>query len=204
VVVRAGQVLGEDALAGRRVVGLVDELEQHDTGGEAQRRLDRVGHPLLGRGLDGEPVDHHLDGVLLLLLELGRLGQRVHDPVDPGAREALGLQLGEEVDIFALAAAYDRGEDLESGALGHREHPVDDLLRALPGDRLTADRTVRLADPGVEQAEVVVDLGDGADRRAGVARGRLLVDRDRRAEALDEVDVGLVHLAEELPRVRGK
>ena len=71
----------------------------------------------------------------------------------------------------------------------------------LPGHRLAADRAVRPPGAGEEQAEVVVDLGDGADRRARVAVGRLLVDRDRRREALDEVDVGLVHLAEELPRV---
>ena len=59
------------------------------------------------------------------------------------------------------------------------------------------------ARPGarVEQAEVVVDLGDRADGGARVLRGRLLVDADRRAQALDEVDVGLVHLAEELAGV---
>ncbi len=57
------------------------------------------------------------------------------------------------------------------------------------------------ADAGEEQAEVVVDLGDGADRGAGVAAGRLLVDGDGRRQALDEVDVGLVHLAEELAGV---
>ena len=71
----------------------------------------------------------------------------------------------------------------------------------LPGDRLAADRAVRAAGAGEEQAEVVVDLGDGADRRPRVAVGRLLVDRDRRRQALDEVDVGLVHLPEELPGV---
>ena len=70
-----------------------------------------------------------------------------------------------------------------------------------PLDRLAAVVAVRLADPRPEQAQVVVDLGDGADRRARVARGGLLVDRDRRREPLDGVDVGLLHLAEELPRV---
>src|SRR5690606_40288661 len=44
-------------------------------------------------------------------------------------------------------------------------------------------------------------LGDRADRRAGVLAGRLLVDGDRGRQALDEVDVGLVHLAEELAGV---
>ncbi len=42
------------------------------------------------------------------------------------------------------------------------------------------------------------------DRRARVARGRLLVDRDRRREPLDRVDVGLLHQPEELAGVGGK
>ena len=63
-------------------------------------------------------------------------------------------------------------------------------------------RAVLDADAGVQQAQVVVDLGDRADGRAGVAAGRLLVDRDRRRQALDDVDVGLVHLPEELAGVR--
>ena len=52
-----------------------------------------------------------------------------------------------------------------------------------------------------QQAQVVVDLRDGPDRRPRVARRRLLVDRDRRRQALDRVDVRLVHLPEELARV---
>src|SRR5690606_18578893 len=62
-------------------------------------------------------------------------------------------------------------------------------------------RAVRGARAGVQQAKVVVDLGDGADGRSRVAVGGLLVDGDRGREALDEVDVGLVHLAEELAGV---
>jgi hypothetical protein len=50
-----------------------------------ERGLDRVGQPALGRLLDGQAVDDHLDRVLLLLLERRRLGEGVHDAVDPGA-----------------------------------------------------------------------------------------------------------------------
>ena len=67
--------------------------------------------------LGDEAVDDHLDRVLLLLLERRRLGERDDLAVDPGAREALGLQLGEEVDELALAALDDRGEHLEAGAV---------------------------------------------------------------------------------------
>ena len=135
------------------------------------------------RLLDREPVDHHLDGVLLLLVERRRVVERVDLAVDPGPGEALGLQLPEQLDVLALAAADDRREHLEPGALLEGHHPVDDLLRRLPLDRGVADRAVRPAGAGVEQAEVVVDLGDRADGRAGVLGRGLLVDRDRRATA---------------------
>src|ERR687885_771214 len=84
------------------------------------------------------------------------------------------------------------------------EHLVDDRLQALPRDRPDADRAVRVADPRVEQAQVVVDLRDRADGGAWVPRGRLLVDRDRRAQAVDRVDVRLLHHLEELARVGGE
>ena len=72
------------------------------------------------------------------------------------------------------------------------------------GDGPPAARAVRLPDRGVEEPQVVVDLGDRPDRGARVLRGGLLLDRDRRREPLDGVDVRLLHLLEELPGVRGE
>ena len=202
VPVRARHPLGEPALAVRVVLLEVDELEHDQPVGQPQRRLDRVGQPLLGRRLHREPVDDDGDVVLLLLLQLRRLGQRVHGAVDQHAGVALPLQRGEQVDELALAGAHDGGQHLEPGALLHRQHLVHDLLRRLLLDHVPAGRAVRHAGARVEQAQVVVHLGDRADGRARVAVRRLLVDRHRRGQALDEVDVRLVHLAEELPGVR--
>ena len=202
VPVRAGQLLGEPLLAVRMVVLAVDELQHDDAVGQVQRRLHRIGQPLLGAGLDRQPVDDHLDVVLFLLLQLRRVGQRIHHAVDADPAVTLRVQLVEQVDELALAGAHHRREHLEPQALVHRQHLVDDLLGGLPGDPLPAHRAVRRAGPGIQQAQVVVHLGDGADGRPRVAVGRLLVDGDRRRQALDEVDVGLVHLAEELARVR--
>ena len=89
-------------------------------------------------------------------------------------------------------------------ALGQLEHPVDDLLRCLARHGPAAGRAVRVADAGIQKAQVVVDLGDGADGRTRVAGGRFLVDGDGGREALDEIDVGLVHLAQELAGVGGE
>ena len=60
------------------------------------------------------------------------------------------------------------------------------------------------ADARPEQAHVVVDLGDGADGRARVAGGGLLLDRDGGREAVDALDVRLLHQLEELAGVGGE
>ena len=204
VPVRARHPLGEPALAVRVVVREVDEVEHDQPVRQAQRRLHRVGQPLLGARLDRQAVDDHRDVVLLLLLERGRRTELVRRAVDEHAGVALGLQRGEQVDELALAGAHHRGQHLEAAALRHGEHLVHDLLRRLLLDHVPADRAVRHAGPGVEQPQVVVHLGDRADRRARVAVRRFLVDRNRRGQALDEVDVRLVHLPEELPGVRAQ
>lgn len=204
VVVGAVQVLREHALALGVVLGEVDEVEHDHAAGEAEGGLHRVGEAALGGVLHREAVDDHLDGVLLLLLQGGRVGELDGLAVHPRTAVPLGLEIREEVDELALALTHQRREDLEAAALGQLQHPVDDGLRRLPRDRAAALGTVRLADAREEQPQVVVDLGDRADRRARVARGRLLVDGDRRGQTLDEVDVRLVHLPEELPGIGGE
>ena len=88
--------------------------------------------------------------------------------------------------------------------LGQLHELVGDLLHGLALDDLAALRAVGHADARPQQAHVVVDLGDRADRRARVAVRRLLVDRHRGAQALDEVDVRAIDLAEELAGVRAQ
>ncbi len=58
-----------------------------------------------------------------------------------------------------------------------------------------------VADPGEEEAEEVVDLGRRSHGRAGVGRDGLLVDGDRRRDALDRLHLGLLHLVDELAGV---
>ena len=208
VVVGAGHRLGVPALPLRVVLVEVDEVDDEDAPGQPEGGLDGVGDPLLRRTvlrtLGHEAVDDHVDRVLDLLFESRRLRERDDLAVDHGAAVPLRPQLGEEVDELALAGPHHRREDLEACPVGQLEEPIDDLLRTLPGDRLAAHGAMRPPHPGVEEAQVVVDLGDRADRRARVAVRRLLVDGDRRRQTLDEVDVGLVHLPEELPGVGGQ
>ena len=86
---------------------------------------------------------------------------------------------------------------------GQRQDLVDDLLGDLRRDGFRPQfGQCGCADARVQQPQVVVDLGHGADGGARIAARRLLVDGDRGRQALDVVDVGFLHLPEELARVR--
>ena len=60
------------------------------------------------------------------------------------------------------------------------------------------------ADPGPQQTQVVIDLGDSTHGRAGVFAGGFLVDGNGGRKAVDGVHVGLFHLAQEHPGVGGQ
>jgi hypothetical protein len=198
--VQAGEALGERQHAAFLAVAR-ERLDLEDPVRQRDRRLDRVGQPLARVLPHDQPVDDDRDVVLVLLVEDDVLLEQPYLAVDLHAREALGAQLLELLAVLALAPAHDRRHHHEARALLERHDLVDDLLRRLRGDRAPAVEAVRLADPRPQQPQVVVDLRDRPDGRAWIARRRLLVDRDRRRQALDRVDVGLVHLPEELARV---
>ena len=149
---------------------------------------------------DDVAIDDDLDRVALVLVELGRVGDVDHLAIDPDPDEALAPGAVEDPVALGLAVLDERPEDEQAGALGQGQHLVDDLLDRLALDGVAVG-AVRDADAGEEQPQVVVDLGHRPDRRARVARRALLVDRDGRRQAVDLVDVRLLHLAEELAGV---
>ena len=180
------------------------QVDHDEPAGERGRGLDGLRQPLAEVRLHHEPVDDDLDRVLELLVELDVVLEQPLLAVDLHACEAVAAELLEDVLELALAIAHDRRVHGELRPLVDPEHLLDDLVERLPCDRPAADRAVRAPDAGVQEAEVVVDLGDRADGRPRVARGRLLVDRDRRREPVDRVHVGLLHHLQELPGVGGE
>src|SRR6516165_6122011 len=106
--------------------------------------------------------------MLALLVELDLLGQLADDAVHADPRIALTLEIEEELLVLALAAPDDRRQHEQPRARHLGQDPVDHLLHGLSRDDPPAVRAVRYADPREEHAEVVVDLGDGPDRRARV------------------------------------
>ena len=160
---------------------------------------------MLNSRLHQQAVNHQFDGVVLALVQLdlviGNVAQLI---VDAGASEALLRQLVQFFLELALAPANDGRHD-HHPVLGLQvHHPLHDLVGRLARDSASTLRTMRHADGGIQQAQVVVDLGDGADGGTRAAAGRLLLDGDRRAQAVNAVHIGPLHLVEELARVGRK
>jgi hypothetical protein len=179
-----------------------DGLDLDDAVGEAEGGFQGVGQARPQVVAHDQPIDHDLDRVLAVLVQVDLLAELAERAVDAHARIALPLEIEEQLLVLALAPAHDRRQHQQARARRQREDAIDHLLDGLGGDDAAALRTVRDTDAREENAQVVVDLGDGADRRARILGGRLLLDRDGRRQALDRVDVRLLHLLEELPRVR--
>ncbi len=106
--------------------------------------------------------------------------------------------------MLALAALDHRGQQHQLAALGQGQHLIDHLRDGAGLEVLAVFGTARRAGTSEQQAQVVVDLGDGADRGARVVGGGLLLDGDRRRQPLDVIDVGLLHHRQELSGVGGE
>ena len=168
----------------------------------AQRGGDRVGQSFAVRRADDQPIDDDPDVVVPPPVEPGGIGEIDEPVVDPGAHEAFTKGAFEQIPELALATADEGREHLDPRALRPLEQPGRDLRRRLGPYGPAARGTVRRSGPGPEQPEEVIDLGDGADGRTRVAPRGALLDRDRGRQPLDLVDIGLLHHAQELARVR--
>jgi hypothetical protein len=172
--------------------------------GVAQRGLERLGEALARIGVHAQPVDHHVHRVLEVPGQARRAVEVMHLAVDAHAGEALGAQLLQQVGLLALPAGDHRREQHQPAVLRQRHHVVDHLRHGLRLQREPVVRAVGGAGAREEQAQVIVDLGDRADRGARIVARRLLLDGDGRRQAFDQVDVGLLHQLQELTRVRGE
>ena len=193
-----GLLFGLGGLGACRLIG---ELDHGQAFGQLQRGLKALGQPLRDIGTHDDAVHHHVDVVRKLLVEHRRFGELMERAVDLDPLKTLLEVFGKLFAVLALAAAHHRRQQVKPGAFVQRQHPVDHLADGLAFDRQAGRRRVGHAGARPEQAHVVVDLGDGRHRRARVLRGGLLLDRNSRRQAVDLIDVRLLHHLQELPGV---
>ncbi len=118
------------------------------------------------QGLEDDAINDGLDGVIFALFEAHALGDFDDLSVDAGA-ETLLIEGFEFFAKLAFAAAHHGGIDGDSFTGGGGNDTLDDLVSGLAGDGTAAVWAVGLPYRSVEEAEVVVDLGDSADGGAG-------------------------------------
>ena len=147
---------------------MVHPGDPQSAAGESQRRLDGLGQAQLQVWADPKPVDHHLDIMLLVQIQLGRVIQFIEIAVDARADEALGVQLGKHLLVLAFALVHHRCQQHQTLALGQGQHLIDHLGDRLRLQRLAMLGAMRRADAGVEQAQIIMHLGDGADGGARI------------------------------------
>ena len=145
-----------------------NDIRNHQTAGQRRGGLHRIRNASASIRTDDNTVNNDLNVVLFRLCQLKFFGQVVNLTVHAHADIALLAGVLEHLNVLTLFAADDRRKQLHARFFLERHQPVDDLVDGLLVDLLAAFRTVRRTDARPQQAHVVVDLGDRADRRARV------------------------------------
>src|ERR671932_2018977 len=201
--VRAGEALREE----HRLAGLAvafDRLHEHQPLGQLQSRLDRVGEPAFDALTHHEAIHNDIEVVLVVAVQVQLDRQLVELTVYPDAGVAALSQVRKQLPVLALAPANHGRKHHETGLFRELQHLLDHLLRGRGGHGEATVVAVGPASTGVEEPQVIVDLRYGCHCGAGVVAGGLLVYRHRRRETVYVIHVGLVHLAQELPRIGGE
>src|SRR5258708_7140643 len=196
--------IGTSEFFGKSVLLSADDSH----GDEAVRQFERGGDGLLeARGnalLDEQAVDDDFDGVVLALVDDREIVQREQLPIDSYTNVAVLREFFELFSKSALSPAND-GREEHDAIVGLADFAVqnglDNLLAGLARDGFAAVGAMRHANGRVDHAEVIINFRDGADGGSRRARGRFLLDGDRRRKPFDDVDLGAFHLIEKLARI---
>ena len=162
-----------------------------------ERLLDRFRDLSMFFTINPRPRDHELQRRRFREIDFLEIAHLVidPDPVVPGLD-----QLPEDL-IAIFGVEEDRRQNhgaLSAEKLGDRVG--NRFRRLLPHDDLAVG-TSGLAAVGHEEADVVGKLGGGRDRGPSVLDRVFLLDRDRRQDAFDFVDVRTIDPFEELPDI---
>ena len=98
--------------------------------------------------------------------------------IDRGAGVRAVQQVVEQVAVLALLLLNQRGQDAAPSSRRQSANRLDDLLGRLGLDLAAATGTTWPTEPGEQDTEIVLDLGDGSHGAPRVPASRLLLDRD--------------------------
>ena len=188
------------------VVHLLGALGEHVDHAVAEAQaVPQHGLHAQASGLCG--AHHDVDVVLVETLESlleYRRGEGGHGPVDAGAAVAQPPGRHHHVLVIALAPAHHRAQHGDVLAAVLAPHPVQYPAAGERGDGAAALGAVLLAHLGIQQPQVVVELGDGGHGGVPAPLAEALLDGHGGRNACQHVHVGPGHDLHELPRVGGE
>ncbi len=133
-----------------------------------------------------------------LLIEGRHFLDQIKLPIDDQTLKATLLQVQDFLTVLALAPPDQGGDDHNARALLHLHDQINHLADGLAFNRQARGRRIGNANPGKEQAEIIIDLCDRTNGGAGVLRRCLLLNRDGRRQALNRIHLRLLHQFQEL------
>ena len=142
--------------------------------------------------------------MLDILFQLNLFRQFVQIPVNPGPHISAAASLLQELDMLPFSPPHHRGQQLNPGPLRHGQNLIHHLVHGLPADLPATFRTMRNPDPGIQKAQIVIDLRHGPYRGTGIAVRGLLINGYGRRKSFDALHLRLLHLSQKLPRIGGQ
>jgi len=121
--------------------------------------------------------------------------------VEKDAKVALGVEKGKEI-LGSGVFGNGNGKENEDGLIGVVGlAPFENGGGSVRMDGFAGGGMIAGGESGIEELEVVVDLGEGADGRTSGANGVFLLDGNGGRNAVDAINLRLVHAVEELTDV---
>ena len=161
-------------------------VERHRPLALPHRLLERSHQPVVRLLAHAQAVDHQVDRVDLVAVELHARRELAHLAVDTGVEIALLHQRLEQLAVVSLAALDDRCEQRDATACEIAQDQVENLFVGVMHHLLARSRRIGARSAHRERREVV-DLGDGTHRRPRIFVGRLLLDGHHGAQSRDLV-----------------
>ena len=153
---------------------------------------------------DYQLVDHHLDAVHLITVELHTVKNLFHLAVHTDIQIAFLPHLLEQFLIMPFTVTDQRSKQIRLLSPILIQDQLQRLLLGVLHHLLTAQVRISLSRPCIKQTEEVVNLGCRPDGRTRILVRRLLFDRDNRTQTGDLIHIRPLHIPQEITGVCGE
>ena len=172
--------------------------------GVPQRGFKAFRQALFHVGPNLDAVNDGFDGVFLVFFQRGNGINVEHFTIDTQANETLCTQFIKQPKLLALTPDNEWRQNHQLGVFGQLQNRIDHLRHGLCGQFNAVMRAAWRAGAGKQQAQVIVNFGDGANCRTRVMAGGFLLDGNGRRKPFDQINIGFLHQLQKLSGVGRK